>query len=992
MEEYNPSPNPVMEGTANEHTEAVDQFGRTVRRTHHRAKPYDRPHRGRDRGFNRFGGGRGGRNAPISAQDRHRLELEELEKRLATLIIKVGDKLSSSVAFNLEALAGVLCKEYHRLSETILRAFQGVVTELPMKTEIYATLVGLINARQPEIAEAIVRMAWDQLVETAKDTHRYKMVKLWLRFFACLTAVGVVLPASCLDLLRCFINAVVRDDPQVQDQGRADTFVYMVMITLPWVGRHLDQYSVTEMDALFQTLQQYVQQPSQQRPPLALLQRFPGLMDLAAVDPNVVVASPLWQRYQTAPLQYVYHMVEELRQRNWEDPIVHRTYEKFSSVLAPLQPMEIMLAALELPPPVDPKQVTFTGTEPDYNASGSVSGARSELETKVEPMQAAFRETYATKQRFSDILPTPWIPLYSEPQLELVLDHFIVYDMLLDTMDIFHVNRKDAASYLTQLQFMVSQVLWQAVTTDESDEVPPPQRPILNIDQLVVTSLFSRLFQLPSPPHKTMYYSALTVELCKFSHDRFFPLLSAAISDLFATMPTQTLWSQIGNGASTDETANSTRGTLQRLAVQPDAGVAWDIECIHRFADWFAMYLSNGNYTWDWQAWADTLQRCHPATPALTFVHESLSKCIRLSYMDRIKTTIPEDLQPVVMPDISLNPNFRYDGSHPLPEAIQTFANALLDQLNQKEPIETIQSFLENAYQYDLAGLSFEELAPVATASSQVYGYFPQGFGEVPSDQLINVTVTSDNALTRVVRDVFVQCVLFIGRKSFSHMLNVIERYLPLLKKFGMDADAKHHIVETVNEFWKDNPQFVTIIVDKLLNYRVVSPLSVLTWALNPLRVQFDYPAPFYVWETLRNTIHKLESRIQQIDRRIHSKRSLLTTQDTTEENPAEVSTLENIAQLESTMTSLQLEQKDLLLSLFQNFSSLLATTIKQCIDKGVSLEACQTYLWISGRYREIMRTYHTSVKALSSTLETIVFTEDVHPLITTVFKETLEI
>ncbi len=31
----------------------------------------------------------------------------------------------------------------------------------------------------------------------------------------------------------------------------------------------------------------------------------------------------------------------------------------------------------------------------------------------------------------------------------------------------------------------------------------------------------------------------------------------------------------------------------------------------------------------------------------------------------------------------------------------------------------------------------------------------------------------------RVVRHVVVQCVLYLGRKSFSHSLNILERYVP---------------------------------------------------------------------------------------------------------------------------------------------------------------------------------------------------------------------
>lgn len=126
---------------------------------------------------------------------------------------------------------------------------------------------------------------------------------------------------------------------------------------------------------------------------------------------------------------------------------------------------------------------------------------------------------------------------------------------------------------------------------------------------------------------------------------------------------------------------------------------------------------------------------------------------------------------------------------------------------------------------------------------------------------------------TRLARDALIQCLLQLGSKSFSHVLNVVERYLSVLQAIcgthaSNGSDAKLHTVQVVAAFWKNNPQvsipeniihtdlggrfthmffefiicqFLGIILDKFLNYRVIDPAAIVDWVFADLSKTGDF-------------------------------------------------------------------------------------------------------------------------------------------------------
>ena len=81
------------------------------------------------------------------------------------------------------------------------------ITELPMKTAVYGTLLGLLNVKNHEVTSRL----FDDLVAAAKESlanSEWQKVKYYVRYFGELVNANVILPAAYLDLLNDLLAAV----------------------------------------------------------------------------------------------------------------------------------------------------------------------------------------------------------------------------------------------------------------------------------------------------------------------------------------------------------------------------------------------------------------------------------------------------------------------------------------------------------------------------------------------------------------------------------------------------------------------------------------------------------------------------------------------------------------------------------------------------------------------------------------------------------------
>lgn len=140
--------------------------------------------------------------------------------------------------------------------------------------------------------------------------------------------------------------------------------------------------------------------------------------------------------------------------------------------------------------------------------------------------------------------------------------------------------------------------------------------------------------------------------------------------------------------------------------------------------------------------------------------------------------------------------------------------------------------------------------------------------------------------LDSLVRAIAVQSLLNIGSRSFSHLLNGIERYLALLRSLASggvssagghgNTEAKNDILTAAASFWRHNKQMVGIVFDKLMQYQIVDPTDVIGWtflngsAVGQLReIEKSLNLGTSEWDLLKAALDKANGRVVIARRKI---------------------------------------------------------------------------------------------------------------------------
>jgi nuclear cap-binding protein subunit 1 len=141
--------------------------------------------------------------------------------------------------------------------------------------------------------------------------------------------------------------------------------------------------------------------------------------------------------------------------------------------------------------------------------------------------------------------------------------------------------------------------------------------------------------------------------------------------------------------------------------------------------------------------------------------------------------------------------------------------------------------------------------------------------------ELISTGLSDSRAASRT-RSITMQCLLVLGSRSFSHFLNAIERYLQILHTLSNTPDAKFEMLEIVSTFWRRNRQMILIVFDKLMQYQVVDPSDVVSWAFEGggLGEKGDGLSTFQ-WELMKIALDKSNGRVSIAQRRVVNQRKL---------------------------------------------------------------------------------------------------------------------
>ncbi|KAI8927873.1 armadillo-type protein [Entophlyctis helioformis] len=787
---------------------------------------------------------------------------EQATSRIVSILFTLGEQVSLKAG--IEADLPRLEKEFLVNKDLFLEAFRICLTQLPTKSGVFATLTGLLNVRNAEIAKAIVDHATSILNQALQQSH-LRTVKLVFRFFAECVSANVILPLQLMDLLDTLLSVTLEPDVR---QERSDAFVFIVLATLPWAAAQLRERAPEHLERIITGMSSY----------FAIRKSRESITGLAtAMDAMTMYRSTSDDPYrQVDKLELLWTQVQGMRATNWDARILVRPHELFETTLS--QGLQH-----ELPPVSVPSSLTS-------------------VKFNYQPKVWIFDDSLLSGERQVGHLPQT-----------TDIARFILDDVATDIVRVFQLNHTEATALLLRLD-----------THFDLDYLADNG---YIVNETVIEVIFAELLRLPKSQERFVYYATLIIDLCKERRDTVPSILGRCIRTLFS-----------------------------RLDSPAGLGYGMDVEGIRRLSDWFAQHLSNFGYVWKWTEWEHVLE-ADPNSAQFVFVRETLERCIRLSYWDRIKGVIPEVFEkhegifPAAPPSFS----FKYESAETAgDDGLFRLVAPLSKAITQRADAEHVEDLLAKLQQY------------VAGQTIDIDG------------EPMTIDMASAEPET-IAREALMQCIMLQGSKSFSHILNVMERYLPLLQKWNATSEARIHTIQIAADFWANNSQFIEIILDKLTNYRIVDPKSILNWICQPAVLDPRF-SRFFLWTIVRNTLIKVNLKVAQISAKLEAAK--LEAKSFSEMTGITVPTLD------AAFEAAQRDKKETFITFFQKYVEIAGAKVVHFEQQGLDPTTTPWWRWVVGFFREVTRAFKDDVEQVKFTVDAVVFTPDIDPRVSQLWTE----
>ncbi|XP_075904157.1 nuclear cap-binding protein subunit 1 isoform X1 [Nelusetta ayraudi] len=381
--------------------------------------------------------------------------------------------------------------------------------------------------------------------------------------------------------------------------------------------------------------------------------------------------------------------------------------------------------------------------------------------------------------------------------------------------------------------------------------------------------------------------------------------------------------------------------------------------CIDRLSNWFAHHLSNFQFRWSWDDWSDCLA-VDPEKPKPKFVKEVLEKCMRLSYHQRIVDIVPPTFSGLIPAEPIFIFKYLDESASSLPgyPTSVTVSNAIKNRASNEEILAILKEVPNpNQDDDDDEGESFNPLKV----------------------------------------DVFLQTLLHLAAKSFSHSFSALAKFHEILKSLTESDEGKLHILKVVYDVWRNHPQMIAVLVDKMIRTQIVDCAAVANWLFSQ-----DMAHEFtrlFTWEILHSTIRKMDKHVQKIQQELegakdklekqqHKKRDSGDDEDMDKASEDEEGQLEEqIERLQEKVESAQSEQKNLFLVIFQRFIMLLTEHLVRCETGSVDIST-PWYKNCIERLQQIFLMHHVTIQQYMGTLENLLFTAELDHHILNVYQQ----
>ncbi|KAH7189029.1 MIF4G like-domain-containing protein [Fusarium flagelliforme] len=673
---------------------------------------------------------------------RRRVDSAPLPVRVRRQLLSIADSPLRRWAEEVQSIAHMVAENHD--DENLRKMFLDLVTQLlleqPLKTPFVAAVVLIINTLKPEFVDEILgRIAQNTAEKIAQG--EWRDVKLLLKFLACLQSL--LEGDGLFPILEELFSRAADLQTASSDDTIGTEIVKIILLTIPYI--------------MVSSPGQFQQKAAELMEKTDIIASEPHALQ-ALVDPYHPEGKEESPGTSLSVCMLLQKQLQSEAAEDWKLSCLPRPWE---------MPLE------------------------DIDAQDKLSSAPKHAlpaiaipSTVIAGPRPLFPEIYFSVYTNQDV---PSVPAVTD------IASTLIRDGLLDTINILDFNRNVTARYLMDLDcyFADGTFVKRATPFDELKNFPTGKN-TWKPEDVAVDTVFSQLFQLPTPERKVVYYHSVLTEACKLAPAAIAPSLGRAIRYLYRNSP--------------------------RL----------DLALSYRFMDWFSHHLSNFGFTWKWAEWIDDAQ-LPDYHPSKWFLKGALDKEVRLSFAQRIQKTLPEPYLPLVGPEKEKDvPDFKFQNP---------------DTPFSKEGMEIAGLLRRKA-----ADEEFQ--ASIDSIQSQA------------SEQSLDPLVAST--------DVFVTAICWVGSKSLSHVLACIDRAKGRLLEAGDASEAaRAQIISAVMSYWHAHPGIALSIVEKLLNFSILTPLTVVDWALvastpaNGTNGGESLAEP-HIFELVSNTLSKVATRSRQ--------------------------------------------------------------------------------------------------------------------------------
>lgn len=524
-------------------------------------------------------------------------------------------------------------------------------------------------------------------------------------------------------------------------------------------------------------------------------------------------------------------------------------------------------------------------------------------ETLSKAIQHAFvMDSIAQPRKVVSFRLLPDFRLCSAPEEPILeIDSFLVRESIRDTVALFEAIHKEGTKQLLSLLCVEFEYL-----------------------HLIVETIISDLFTLPTQPFNAAYHAVLFIDIFKALPKQIPPVLGRAIHLLFMRLP------------------------------------QLDLELRDRLAAWFSFHLSNFGYKWPWANWAHVADLPH-AHPQRIFVQEVLTQCLRLASWNSFEQVAPGEEFAAVMPARPIGgvPHEVDDGAciacrKPEPQCpggtcfvatVKDLVAALLLP-GEAEDSERLQKLPAVCQLYQ----DLFKLVRARAKHTEVLDLLNLRLCDA-----VSVTPETDSEHIRLK---LLTCVLLHGgSKSFSHYSVHFAKYQDILSQFSTGKDSQLALLSCVRRFWTNSSQHMGVIVNKLLHAKLVTSAAVIDWVFLQ-RNMFHRP---WLWDTLFRTVSKTVNKIASRRHALSEKAKL---------NVVGVDSVQD--DTKAALDALAESKRQMLTVLFQHFQKALSNVVPQ--DDTVHLG----YNLLEGRFKQFVRTYPGLIRPSADYIRGQVFTDDV--------------